>query len=81
MKSFQVVLEKIFMNNFHGFWDSVADDTVYTAHCPKTHEKFPGSFANAEVISSDRRTLFINIFFQHHLETFHKFEGYIKEIM
>jgi hypothetical protein len=30
-------------------------------HCPKTHEKFPSSFGNAEVISSDRRKLFINI--------------------
>jgi hypothetical protein len=31
-------------------------------HCPKTHEKFPSSFGNAGVISSDRRKLFINIF-------------------
>jgi hypothetical protein len=32
-------------------------------HCPKTHEQFPSSFGNAEVISSDffRRKLFINI--------------------
>jgi hypothetical protein len=33
-----------------------------TVHCPKTHEQFPSSFGNAEVISSDRRKLFINIF-------------------
>jgi hypothetical protein len=31
-------------------------------HCPKTHEQFPSSFGSAEVISSDRRKLFINIF-------------------
>jgi hypothetical protein len=31
-------------------------------HCPKTHEQFPSRFGNAEVISSDRRKLFINIF-------------------
>jgi hypothetical protein len=49
--------------------------------CPKTHEKFPISFGNAEVISSDRRKLFINIFSQNYLETFHKFTGDIKEIL
>jgi hypothetical protein len=31
-------------------------------HCPKTHEQFSSSFGNAEVISSDGRKLFINIF-------------------
>jgi hypothetical protein len=31
-------------------------------HCTKTHEQFPSRFGNAEVISSDRRKLFINIF-------------------
>jgi hypothetical protein len=35
-----------------GFW----------IHCPKTHEKLPSSFGNAELISPDRRKLFINIF-------------------
>jgi hypothetical protein len=54
---------------------------VYTVHCPKTHEQFPSSFGNAEVISSDRRKLFINICFQNYLETVHEFARYIKEIL
>jgi hypothetical protein len=33
------------------------------------------------VFSSDRRKLFINIFFQKYLETLHKFAGHIKEIL
>jgi hypothetical protein len=35
---------------------------ILYVHCPKTHEQFPNSFGNAELISSDRRKLFINIF-------------------
>jgi hypothetical protein len=36
-------------------------------HCPKTHEKFPSSFVNGEVISSDRRKLFKNFLSQNYL--------------
>jgi hypothetical protein len=43
---------------------SVLIYTKRTVHCPKTHEQFQSCFGNAEVISSDRRKLFINIFFQ-----------------
>jgi hypothetical protein len=33
---------------------------IFPLHCPKTHEQFPSRFGNAEVISSDRRKLFMS---------------------
>jgi hypothetical protein len=48
-------------------------------HCPKTHEKFPSSFGNAEVISSDRRKLFINIFSKTTWKLFITLQGILKK--
>jgi hypothetical protein len=48
-------------------------------HCPKTHEQFPSSFGNAEVISSDRRKLFINIFSKTTWKLFMNLQGILKK--
>jgi hypothetical protein len=64
-------------------WDLPNTEIFYSkdvASSPKTHDQFPSSFGNAEVISSGRRKLFINIF-QNYLETVNKFARYIKEIL
>jgi hypothetical protein len=50
-----------------------------TVHCPKTHEQFPSSFGNAEVISSDRRKLFINIFSKTAWKLFMNLQGILKK--
>jgi hypothetical protein len=48
-------------------------------HCPKIHEKFSSSFGNAEVISSDRRKLFINIFSKTTWNLLINLEGILKK--
>jgi hypothetical protein len=49
-------------------------------NCPKTHEQFPSSFGNAEVISSDRRKLFINILSENTWKLFINLQGTLKKI-
>jgi hypothetical protein len=48
-------------------------------HCPKPHEKFPSSFGKADVITSDRRKLFINIFSKTTWKLFINLQGILKK--
>jgi hypothetical protein len=47
-------------------------------HCPKTHEQFPSSFGNAEVISLDGK-LFIYIFSKTTWKLFSNLQGILKK--